>query len=96
LRPITTGNRKINFIAFSVFIDSARLGIFLACAPQQNFTQELGVSLAYVQRRKEYPCLVPATRVMRIEAIVAKFGNLNDCVGSARQMHPRLNSADRG
>lgn len=90
------GQHEIDYIPFSVFIGFAGHGIRFQRRLQQSSPQKIGVSLSQAKCREEDPCLVPAARMMRVEAVIPEFRDLDSRSGTASQFHPRLNLPDCG
>jgi hypothetical protein len=88
------GHQEIDCVAGSVLIGFAGHSILFSRRLQQSSMEKVHVALSQTQCREEDPSLVAAARMMRVEAVMAEFRNLNNRMGSTGQFHLRLNLAD--
>ena len=87
---IAIGEFEIDCVAIAVFVRHARYGIPFLRGPKQSTPQEPGVSLPQPQCRKEDAGLVSPAGMMRVQAIVAKLGDIDNRSGAAGQLHYKL------
>jgi hypothetical protein len=78
---------EIDDIAFAVFVAVARSSASFAGRTKQLLAQELRICRRQSESGREYASFMPPACVSRIEAIVAKFGDVHGGPISARQFH---------
>jgi hypothetical protein len=69
---------KIDGVSLAVFVAVARRCVRFARRTKYFRTQELGIRLRQSESRRKYPSLMPPAWMSRVEAIVAKFGDVHD------------------
>jgi hypothetical protein len=87
--PIPSIQLEVHGEAVSIFVRHTNPRIGLAHRPKQRFPKKLSVGLRQPQSRRKDSGFMSAARMLRIEAIVAEFRYIHDCVVAARQLHLR-------
>jgi len=85
---ISSIDLKIDNVPVAVFVGRAFHRVSLPGRMQQFPAEELGVVLRQPQRGGEDAGFVPAPRMIRAEAVIAKLRNLNNRIGAAGKLHP--------
>jgi hypothetical protein len=85
--PIASGEFEIDAISLSVFIAIAQSRASIARRTKQFLTQALRICRHQSESGREDAGFMPPAWVSRIEAVVAKFGDVHDRARAAGQLH---------
>jgi hypothetical protein len=85
---------EVDEVALAVRVSDAWPGIRVAGRPKERLPEHLDIALADSNGRK-YPCLISASWMIRVQAVLLKLAAIDNRTFAIRQLHLETRVADR-